>query len=32
MEKSRLSEELHEDWCEEVVEDGLGRQAVGISP
>ena len=23
-EASRLSEELHEDWCEEVVEDGLG--------
>ena len=23
-EESRLSEEFHEDWCEEVAEDGLG--------
>ena len=28
----RLSEELHDDWCKEVVEDGLGPcETVGRS-
>ena len=31
LKESRLSEELFEDWCEEVAEDGLGPRECGES-